>query len=344
MLSSNPESRLAHRILDGLCGIEIGGSAYNPFNIPRCRNVDFTADMETIFKKEERRLSGKALPVDVVARGDKLPFDDGTQDYVLSSHVLEHFFDPLAAILEWQRVLRVGGILFMIVPHRERTFDKERPRTSLRELIDRHAGRIPAPSSDESQHYSVWVTEDVLSIVEYLGFRVHTVRDVDDKVGNGFTIVCEKADDQAAELRNLGLPSCAARRRPQVLFSLDSISVDSQSPLTVAGQSHIAINLETASSLRLSGWVLDASRRSPVNGVFILVDGHPLQKAYYGIDRPDCASMLGDPSSCEVGFTAGIHPPVWQSGRHELTILATDADDGAYVALDVVADVRVAPS
>ena len=39
---------------------------------------------------------------------------------------------------EWLRVVRPGGYVFIIAPHKERIFDKERERTTLQETIDRH--------------------------------------------------------------------------------------------------------------------------------------------------------------------------------------------------------------
>ena len=124
------ESRLAHYYLDALRGIEIGGSAHNAFGL-KTLNVDYTSDMSTTFKREEVATCGRALPVDVVSEGRSLPFLDGSLDFVVSSHVLEHFYDPVAAIGEWLRVTRPGGYVFMIVPHKDRTFDKDRPRTLL---------------------------------------------------------------------------------------------------------------------------------------------------------------------------------------------------------------------
>ncbi len=188
-----PESATAHQFLDGLSGIEIGGSAHNPFNIPGCRYVDYTDDMTTTFKQSERELAGAPLTVDVVADGDKLPFPNDSLDYVLTSHVIEHFWDPIAAINEWLRVLRPGGIIFMIVPHKERTFDSERARTPLRELLERHTGNLlMAPDADPHAHHSVWITQDFVELVNHLGLEVLRVDDKDDKVGNGFTIVVKK--------------------------------------------------------------------------------------------------------------------------------------------------------
>ena len=184
------DSRMAHRYLDRLNGIEIGGSAHNPFNIAGCRNVDYTADLTTVFKKEEIRLCGRVLPVDIVASGDELPFPDESLDFVLSSHVIEHFRNPLRALREWHRVIRPGGYIFVICPHKERTFDKSRARTSLQELIERDTRQEHGP--DLHAHATVWITADLLEACRHLGFRVIEYRDVDDKVGNGFTVVVRK--------------------------------------------------------------------------------------------------------------------------------------------------------
>lgn len=185
------ESKLAHKYLDGLAGVEIGGSAHNPFNIPGCKNVDFTDDPNTRFKKMEIESCGKYLPVDIVAFGDNLPFDDNSLDYVVSSHVIEHFKNPLKALREWYRVIKVNGYIFIICPHKMRTTDINKPRTTLRELIKRDEEGIDL-SEDIHTHYNFWITEDLVEICKYLKYKIVEVHDVDDKVGNGFTIIIQK--------------------------------------------------------------------------------------------------------------------------------------------------------
>jgi len=184
------ESALAHKMLDGLRGLEIGGSAHNPFGL-KTLNVDYTDDYTTRFKKEEMKLAGECLKVDIVASGDDLPLKDNTVDFVISSHVIEHFYDPVKAIQEWLRVVKPGGYVFIIAPHRDRIGEQAKPRTLPAEIIDRHEHPNP-PKVDNHEHYSSWKTEDFVGFCRHYGWKIVTVQDVDDKVGNGFTVVMQK--------------------------------------------------------------------------------------------------------------------------------------------------------
>lgn len=184
------ESDLAHQYLDHLEGIEIGASSTNPFGL-KTRNVDYTDDYSTMFKKEEIACTGYCAKVDIVSPGDRLPLENNSVDFIVNSHVIEHFYDPVRTIKEWLRVIKPEGYLFMIVPHKERTFDKDRDRTTLAELIDRHEHPSP-PEIDHHGHYSVWITEDFLELCSHYGWKVVAWQDVDDKVGNGFTVIIQK--------------------------------------------------------------------------------------------------------------------------------------------------------
>lgn len=184
------ESALAHRLLDGLSGLEIGGAAHNPFGL-KTLNVDFTDHLDTEYKQEETKNCGHCMKVDIVAPGDHLPFPNNSVDFVISSHVIEHFYDPVKAMKEWLRVVKPGGYVYVIAPHKERTPDKVRPRTPLAEIVDRHEHPNP-PEYDDHHHYSVWVTEDFVEIANHYGWNIVALQDVDDKVGNGFTVVIQK--------------------------------------------------------------------------------------------------------------------------------------------------------
>jgi SAM-dependent methyltransferase len=177
------DSALAHRWLDGLKGVEIGGAAHNAFHLDTL-NVDRTRDMDTVYKREELECAGVAMAVDVVAEGDDLPFPDEAFDFVLASHVLEHLPDPIRALQEWRRVAR--RYVFVVLPHRDRTFDRDRPVTPVDELLRRHEQGL---RSHEDRHWTVWTCESFLELCERLGVEVLEHQDPDDKQGNGFAVV-----------------------------------------------------------------------------------------------------------------------------------------------------------
>jgi SAM-dependent methyltransferase len=175
--------RFVRSYLDGLRGVEIGGAAHNDFGVDAL-NVDRYEAMDTVYKLAELKTWGRAKPVDIVADGHVLPLEDKSVDFVLASHVIEHIPDPIAAIAEWIRVAREYVVL--IVPHRDRTFDRDRPLTPLAELVERHETRF---SSDEDRHWTVWTCESFLELCEYLGIEVVDHRDPDRKAGNGFVLI-----------------------------------------------------------------------------------------------------------------------------------------------------------
>ncbi len=186
-----PQTNLAHQLLDNLRGIEFGASANNAFGL-KTLNVDYTDDYSTKYKQGEIDLCGDFAKVDIVSAGDNLPFKDNVWDFVISSHVIEHFYDPIKTIKEWFRVVKPGGYVYIIAPHKERTFDRELPRTTLKELIQRHQYPTP-PEVDHHNHYSVWITQDFVDLCTHMQWKIVDVQDVDDKVGNGFTVVLQKA-------------------------------------------------------------------------------------------------------------------------------------------------------
>jgi len=57
--------------------------------------------------------------VDVVHDLNTLPWpwEDGSVDEIYIAHTLEHLWDTLASLLELHRILKVGGVLEIRVPH-----------------------------------------------------------------------------------------------------------------------------------------------------------------------------------------------------------------------------------
>jgi len=198
------ESALAHQYLDGLVGVEIGGAAHNPFGLDTI-NVDVTqpgSPHRAMYDKSQIDLCGEALPVDVVAPGNLLPFDNKSYDFVLASHVIEHLFDPLGALEEWSRVAR--KYLFIICPYPDSLpSDVGKPLTTPEDTLLRHEMHVRKshPVHGDGwepedlgidEHWSRWTPPLFKQMLNHAGlWDVVDIQDPDDKVGNGFTVVVD---------------------------------------------------------------------------------------------------------------------------------------------------------
>lgn len=175
------ESKICHELLDGLKGIEIGAGAHNPFGLNTI-NVD-NCDVDSVSRRQQQRLAGYYFPVDIIAPGDDIPVADKSFDFVVSSHVIEHFLNPIKAIYEWSRIAR--KYIVMIVPHKDRIFDRDRELTNINEIIDLFCqGAI----NDVDKHHHTFTPLNFKQLMDYLNFDCEII-DPDDKVGNGFLVI-----------------------------------------------------------------------------------------------------------------------------------------------------------
>lgn len=183
----NKRSELADKYLCGLKGIEIGAASYRNFNL-NTLNIDICDNqkVDNVYHKEQIKLAGYVAKVDIIAPGDNLPFKDSVWDFVLTSHVLEHFFNPIKALKEWERVVKSGGYICLIVPDKRKIFDSNRSRTTLTELIQRQSEN---PPDDDDRHYNVWILEDILELCKHLNLNVVEYQEVDTKVEDAFNVI-----------------------------------------------------------------------------------------------------------------------------------------------------------
>lgn len=201
-----PESTLAHQLLDGLEGLEIGPAAHNPFRLDT-RAVGLTREKDArdfdYYERMQLEMCGEVAAIDLASDAAAIPVADNGTDFVLHSHVWEHLPNPLTALDEWVRVVKPGGFIFAIVPKRDADpLDKDRPLTALAELIDHYRkksvyeNRIAEMNGPSRGHYSVFSPELLHGIGEWFN-RAHfwtqldevAFQETDDKVGNGHAIV-----------------------------------------------------------------------------------------------------------------------------------------------------------
>lgn len=201
------DSALAHKYCDQGEGLEIGAAAHNPFHLPNCRNVS-NEESYDFFKDSQISMCGAFAHADIIADAADIPLDNESQDYVISSHMIEHHPDPLACFIEWSRLIKNQGIIFCIFPKRDALpEDRERPITELSTLIKAHRERLTLDTVSSKNipggrggHYYVYTLQLMLDLIAYFnrylakGYKLEVIEaeETDDKVGNAHTIVLRK--------------------------------------------------------------------------------------------------------------------------------------------------------
>jgi SAM-dependent methyltransferase len=160
------------------------------------------------FRYDEQHAPGYQY---ILEASDLVVIPSDTYDFVLSSHTLEHTANPLRVLQEWLRVLKAHGLLVLVLPHKDGTFDHRRPVTPLEHLVedfergtteadlthqpeilalhdlsrDPEAGDFAAFKMRSEQnfenrclHHHVFDSEAVVRLIDYLGLELHAVEPV----------------------------------------------------------------------------------------------------------------------------------------------------------------------
>ncbi|MEM9971367.1 MAG: methyltransferase domain-containing protein [Pseudomonadota bacterium] len=117
---------------------------------PGVKYVDFT-DREGLLKKCEanEKIRPEDIPdIDIVTDGRSISsyVEDGTQDFVIASHVLEHIPNFIGWLKENLRLLVPGGKIAIAYPDRRYCLDIARSKSRLSELIAADLERRTRPS------------------------------------------------------------------------------------------------------------------------------------------------------------------------------------------------------
>lgn len=148
---------VARRYLGG-SGIEIGALG-TPLDLPpqaRAQYVD-RMSLEDLYKEFPEMAQRKLQAPDIVDNGETLEkIPDGSLDFIVANHFLEHCENLLGTLRIHTAKLRKGGRLFYALPNREFTFDKFRPNTRFEHLVqDDQEG----PEKARPAHYLEWATK-----------------------------------------------------------------------------------------------------------------------------------------------------------------------------------------
>lgn len=153
--STSVRSFIARHYLRGE-GLEVG-ALDKPMPVPpgvKVRYVDRMA-REDLLRQYPELVGKKLVPVDIVTDGEALQgVGYASQDFVIANHFLEHCEDPIATLKNFLRVTRPGGVLFITLPDKRFTFDRERPETTYEHLLRDHR---EGPEGSRREHFSEWV-------------------------------------------------------------------------------------------------------------------------------------------------------------------------------------------
>lgn len=137
-------------------GIEIGG-LHQPLKVYRNAKVRYVDRLSTeeVHKFYSDVSDKPKVTVDLVDDGERLgKVADESCDFVIANHVLEHCRNPIGAIFHMLRVLKSEGILYLAIPDKRFTFDKERQITPFEHVKrDYEEG----PEWSDGMHYEEWI-------------------------------------------------------------------------------------------------------------------------------------------------------------------------------------------
>lgn len=167
-------------------------------------------------------------PDHVIPSGTLEGIPDASQDFLISSHVLEHVEDPIGALEEWHRVLKAGGLLYLAVPDMRFTPDRERPRTPLDHVVRDHEdggrasredhirefGRAHLQLRTEEElkgfvkrvdeidykiHFHAWLPDDLIEVLRFTETELGLRWDVEEvvEVENEVILLLRKGDNGA---------------------------------------------------------------------------------------------------------------------------------------------------
>lgn len=157
------------------------------------------------------KLALDIVRVDVIDDAETLAtVADGSYDFLIASHVIEHMRNPIQALVHWLRVVRPGGMVYLVVPDKRRTFDKLRVRTTVEHMmldyqqpsLERdfehyldyavfvHHARIDQAideamrlrDTDVSIHFHVFLPQDVVRLTQWIDGHVTPVSIVEGPV------------------------------------------------------------------------------------------------------------------------------------------------------------------
>jgi predicted SAM-dependent methyltransferase len=137
-------------------GIEIG-ALHRPLKVLPHTQVSYVDRMsQEELKQHYPELSKyKLVNVDIIDDGETLEsIQDNYFDFVIANQMLEHCQNTIQTIKNHLRVIKPQGILYLTLPDKQYTFDRNRPVTHINHLVEDYT---KGPQGSLYSHMNEWV-------------------------------------------------------------------------------------------------------------------------------------------------------------------------------------------
>lgn len=136
-------------------GIEIGG-LHRPLPLFEGATVKYVDRLSTedLHRYYPKVADQPHVKVDIVDDGETLKtFPDASVDFVIANHMVEHTRNPIATVGNFLRVVKPKGIVFMAIPDKRFTFDRNREVTPFAHIREDY---LRGPEWSDREHYEDW--------------------------------------------------------------------------------------------------------------------------------------------------------------------------------------------
>jgi len=134
-------------------GLEVG-ALHHPLALPSKAHVKYV-DRLPVHELRNHYPELKDVDlvnVDIIDDGERLfTIPNDSQDFIVANHMLEHCMNPIQTIETFLSKLRPGGIIYIGIPDKRFSFDRDRDLTTFNHLRDDYFEK-----NDHFQHYMEW--------------------------------------------------------------------------------------------------------------------------------------------------------------------------------------------
>lgn len=162
----NSRVELAHHYLTGQ-GVEFG-ALHNPLQVNREQAQVVYADKhskQSLLKNFQELQEVQELIVDTdifidLNKDDLQVLADYNFDFFIANHVIEHLVNPLRFLHDLSAVMKTGSYLYLALPDKEYTFDRNRELTTWEHLYTEYKQNTNKLSKNHLEDFIINITKD----------------------------------------------------------------------------------------------------------------------------------------------------------------------------------------